>query len=250
MDGPFSQELLFANSVLNNNPIYPQYSTAGAPSAVHLAGYQTDYTYDRMGNRLTKNEGGNATGGSGMRTTNYTPNPLNQYASVGNPQAVDVTGNRAAGQTIAVSASPGTSSAVLYQADPCCPGLDAHNKAWDDLIRKLAELRNKERTPSTDAMEARAAAAAGKAVGAATGAAVAAGMITKGGCKTGRKLNRDAIEIGKAKVAEARKAVESLKSKQNKCKAHHEDLKKAERALNKAISDMKKSENHAQRGQR
>ena len=92
-----------------------RYSTAGAATGNFLAGYQTDYTYDWMGNRLTKNEGGSATAGTGVRATSYIPTALNQYSSVTNSQAADITGNRASGQSIAVTASPGSTSAVVYR---------------------------------------------------------------------------------------------------------------------------------------
>jgi RHS repeat-associated protein len=94
-----------------------RFSTGGNPTGNFLAGYQTNYTFDRMGNRLTKVEGGSATAteGTGTRTTTYTPNALNQYNTVANPQSLDVTGTRASGQTIAVSVAPGSVTAPVYQ---------------------------------------------------------------------------------------------------------------------------------------
>ena len=74
-------------------------------------------------------------------------------------------------------------------------------------------------------------------------------MCKKGGGKTGRKLNKDALENGKKKIDEARKKFEELDKKMNKTKAMKEERDKAGRELKKAINDMQKSENHAQRAQ-
>lgn len=94
-----------------------KFSTAGDPTGKNfLAGYQTQYTYDEAGNRLTKDEGGSATAteGTGVRQTGYPlTNALNQYENMRHPDAggqkFDVLGRRSAGdETITVNGSTAT----------------------------------------------------------------------------------------------------------------------------------------------
>jgi RHS repeat-associated protein len=59
-----------------------------------LAGSQSVYTYDDIGNRQELKEGGTSTLDNGLRTTTYTANSLNQYETITRPQLFDVTGKR------------------------------------------------------------------------------------------------------------------------------------------------------------
>ncbi len=103
-----------------------RFSTAGTLSSTYLAGHQTDYTYDEAGNRLTKKEGGNATAGSGQRTSNYTPNALNQYTQITNEkvniggvdkQQFEVTGRRSVGDIKGAETIQINGTTANYQSD-------------------------------------------------------------------------------------------------------------------------------------
>jgi RHS repeat-associated protein len=76
-------------------------TNANATGTNFLAGYQTQYTYDEAGNRLSKGEGGSVTNveGAGVRQTTYPQtNALNQYVQMRHPdsggQKYDVLGRR------------------------------------------------------------------------------------------------------------------------------------------------------------
>jgi RHS repeat-associated protein len=78
-----------------------RFSTSGSATGHFLAGHQTGYSYDEAGNRAGKDEGGSDTTaeGTGVRSTSYTANALNQYSAITNPssggvQSFDVTGRR------------------------------------------------------------------------------------------------------------------------------------------------------------
>lgn len=64
------------------------------PSLEVLAGSQSVYAYDDIGNRTQLQEGGTSTAGTGLRTTTYAANSLNQYDTITRPQKFDVTGKR------------------------------------------------------------------------------------------------------------------------------------------------------------
>ncbi|MFN0126384.1 MAG: RHS repeat-associated core domain-containing protein, partial [Verrucomicrobiales bacterium] len=78
------------------------YDTKGQVTGAHrrfnatevLAGSQSVYAYDDIGNRTQLQEGGGSTLGSGLRSTTYTANSLNQYDTITRPQAFDVSGKR------------------------------------------------------------------------------------------------------------------------------------------------------------
>ncbi len=85
-------------------------------------GLETEYTYDMVGNRLSKNQGGSGSTveGTGTRATTYgAANVINQYPSVGHPWSggttwLDVSGQRATTtETIKVN----TQVASYQQAD-------------------------------------------------------------------------------------------------------------------------------------
>jgi RHS repeat-associated protein len=59
-----------------------------------LAGSQSIYVYDDIGNRKELQEGGTSALNVGLRTTTYTANSLNQYDAITRPQSFDVTGKR------------------------------------------------------------------------------------------------------------------------------------------------------------
>jgi len=59
-----------------------------------LAGSQSVYAYDDIGNRKELKEGGGSSLDNGLRTTTYTANSLNQYDTITRPQLFDVTGKR------------------------------------------------------------------------------------------------------------------------------------------------------------
>jgi hypothetical protein len=59
-----------------------------------LAGSQSIYVYDDIGNRKELQEGGPSALNVGLRTTTYTANSLNQYDAITRPQSFDVTGKR------------------------------------------------------------------------------------------------------------------------------------------------------------
>lgn len=67
-----------------------------------VAGQQSEYVYDNLGNRISTKAGGDAAGAN-LRTATYTANNLNQYASRTNPGAVDVMGTAATGATVTVN---------------------------------------------------------------------------------------------------------------------------------------------------
>jgi len=75
--------------------------TASNSNAV-VAGTQSQYAYDGIGNRTTLDEGGIGTTTStappnwtqGLRQTIYTADALNQYTQIQRPQTFDVTGKR------------------------------------------------------------------------------------------------------------------------------------------------------------
>jgi hypothetical protein len=123
--------------VLSADKRFTRNGTAAA-TANFLAGYQTQYTYDQIGNRLTSGEGGASSplAGTGVRTRSYTANALNQYTAVNNPyttvsatvlkQLFEITGRRTgatAADAIKIS-NVTTSSAnppgnASYEAKPC-----------------------------------------------------------------------------------------------------------------------------------
>lgn len=98
-----------------------------------VAGTQSEYIYDLIGNRIQWKEGGASTLGSGLRSHNYggtstaptspaaagdSANSLNQYLSISRPQAFDVTGNRATGSsTVSVTAPPASAATPAFQQD-------------------------------------------------------------------------------------------------------------------------------------
>ncbi len=71
-----------------------------------LAGTESEYTYDKIGNRIVWKEGGGTSAGTGLRTNTYgggsagdSADSLNRYTSATRPQFYDVTGQRATGTT-------------------------------------------------------------------------------------------------------------------------------------------------------
>lgn len=77
------------------------------PDWVPVAGQRFEYDYDNIGNREAARRGGN-TGGGGLRLEDYTPNALNQYASMIQSNVVDVMGAAYATATVTVNGN-GTS---------------------------------------------------------------------------------------------------------------------------------------------
>jgi RHS repeat-associated protein len=81
-----------------------------------LAGYQTDYTYDEIGNRLDAHTGGNAQG-AGLHQTVYSgaaspANNLNQYVHIDNSdQSADVLGRDPNPSSVVVT----TSTSSIYE---------------------------------------------------------------------------------------------------------------------------------------
>lgn len=67
-----------------------------------VAGQQSEFVYDNLGNRTSTKAGGDSIG-SNLRSAAYTPNALNQYASRTNPGAIDVTGTAATNATVTVN---------------------------------------------------------------------------------------------------------------------------------------------------
>ncbi len=61
------------------------------PDATPMAGQQFEYQFDDIGNRLQSRHGGNGSG-QNLRTTDYSPNALNQYTSITDPGYRDVIG--------------------------------------------------------------------------------------------------------------------------------------------------------------
>jgi RHS repeat-associated protein len=70
-----------------------------------VAGQQTEYGFDSIGNRNYAKSGGDSQGVS-LRQSNYTPNSLNQYSQRTNPGAVDVTGTADSAATVTVNDQP------------------------------------------------------------------------------------------------------------------------------------------------
>jgi hypothetical protein len=69
-----------------------------------VAGQQSDYTFDTIGNR-TQTESGGDQNGANLRVANYTNNTLNQIISRGIPAAFDVMGDDLATNGVTVNGS-------------------------------------------------------------------------------------------------------------------------------------------------
>ncbi|HWX22089.1 MAG TPA: RHS repeat-associated core domain-containing protein [Candidatus Binatia bacterium] len=67
-----------------------------------VAGQQYGYDYDNIGNRKTATSGGDVNG-LNLRTTSYTVNGLNQYASIFTPGYKDIAGVALAGNSVTVN---------------------------------------------------------------------------------------------------------------------------------------------------
>ena len=76
-----------------------------------IAGWQQEYKFDNIGNRLWQKEGGDANGNN-LRQTDYTPTNLNQYSQLSNPGAFSVVGK--APQSVNVTVND---QAVTRQGD-------------------------------------------------------------------------------------------------------------------------------------
>ena len=70
------------------------------PSGASIAGWQQEYKYDNIGNRIWKKEGGDSVG-SNLRQTDYAATNHNQYSRVSHPEAFSVVGK--APQSVAVT---------------------------------------------------------------------------------------------------------------------------------------------------
>jgi|GEM_PF-1506394 len=79
-----------------------------------LAGSQSVYAYDDIGNRTQLQEGGSSTLGNGLRTTTYAANSLNQYDTITRPQAFEVSGKRTS-TSAAITVSGDTLPSNGYQ---------------------------------------------------------------------------------------------------------------------------------------
>jgi len=74
------------------------------PDGTLVAGQQYGYQYDDIGNRQQSQEGGDVNG-SGLQTTTYTANLLNQYTAIGTPAVASVNGLANRTNTVTVNSA-------------------------------------------------------------------------------------------------------------------------------------------------
>jgi hypothetical protein len=79
-----------------------------------VAGQWFEYTYDDMGNLTNKKRGGNKDG-TGLNSSDFTANSLNQYTSVEFPNSLNLLGQAQATASVKVSKNIGTESTAERQ---------------------------------------------------------------------------------------------------------------------------------------